>query len=332
MNNAQPPAAQPWTITDPAAPPRPVASSAADEPRGLAWVPRRLLTRRSRMAPAVLALLACTAILFPWQVSKVLSYTIPVPGPAWAPSPETVAWIGVGLLGLVILPTLIAFASEVADEVRRVRSSRRAAARREQARQWGERFEIRREDLPAGPLREQADRLVAAVAAVEDTRTVRDGWAGECWERTLRVRRWSLISRLRDSVGVRADLDAAAGLDQRTPELDRIVAERTADVDALDAELAAEVDALGRLAGQARALDAALDAADAAQADRERADTLARRLGAPPDTAEELDQHHRRVRDLVLIEAPDADLSILGSGLDALTRHIAQHAAHDEPR
>jgi hypothetical protein len=273
---------------------------------------------------AYLALLAVTAFAFPQPIALLLSGAIRVlTGLGWTLTSSVVVWSGVALLGFFALAGLAWLVSGITAVHRQDRARRRAAELREQAQQWDAQFQIRREELPAGPVREQADRLVAALAAFEDTRAYRDGWAGQGWAHTLHVRRWSLLNRLHDSLAVRADLAEAARLTHRTPDLDRIVTERTADIDALDAELAAEIDQLNQLAAQARDLDAALETADAARAERERADCLARRLGAAASTAEELDAEHRRIRDLLLIEAPEGDLSILTASLRALTRHIA---------
>jgi len=316
-----------WTVTDPSAPPRPAIDSTADgKRRPPAWMPHilRPYCRNRLRRGAFLALCGgALALAAPGPIAFVLG--VPVSaliGMRWMPAPAIVAWCGAALIGLVVVAGLTGLATALVGERRDERARRHASEQREQARQWDTQFQLHRGQLPAGPVREQADRLVAAVAAFEATRTYRDGWAGQNWAHTLHVRRWSLLSRLSDSAAVRTDLAEAAGLAERTPELERVAAERSADIAALDAELADTIEQLDQLTAQARELDAALETAEAARAERDRADQLTCRLGAAPSTADELDAQHRRIRDQVLIEAPEGDLSILNAGLHALTRHI----------
>jgi hypothetical protein len=316
-----------WTVTDPGAPDRPavtipaVPSTVVRPPRsrrrggtGLVGVAVAVLVGTN--APVLCKLAAgCVG----WMVS----------GRPWAISDGAGTTIGVVVLASTVLVVLAQATSGLRWRRRQRRAEHRAGAatlaagfaRIEHA-DWAAQHQVRRDELPAGPLRAAADRLFDAVGALERTRAHRDGWIGAEAQRGLRARRWSLLSRLRDSVAVRAQLAESATLAGRTPELDRVAAQRRGEIDALDAELAATTGQLEQLVAEAHALDEALAADAAARAERERADALAVQLGATPATVEEMDLQHRRIRDQLLAGTADTDPAILGAQLRALTRHL----------
>ncbi|MGH8918446.1 MAG: hypothetical protein ACRD0H_08925, partial [Actinomycetes bacterium] len=125
---------------------------------------------------------------------------------------------------------------------------------------WVVRYQVRSGHLGDGPVRAQADRLVAAVAAVEGSRAFREGAIGQEGRVGLRAPPWSLLCRLRDSIGDRADLAAAEELARgeagvppetqrgepglRRAELARAAVRRRDEIADLDAEAAGMLESL----------------------------------------------------------------------------------------
>lgn len=108
---------------------------------------------------------------------------------------------------------------------------------RDQDRTWRAQHQLVRNQLPGGPVRASADRLVAALAAVESSRARREDWIDDAQARMLQARQWSVLTRERDTAAVRAQLAEAAQLAEHDPQLAAIARVRAEEIDALDAEL-----------------------------------------------------------------------------------------------
>lgn len=312
-----------WTVTDPHAPDQPVVPVVAEK-AAPAWIRPRYRGEGTKLA--WLALAGVAGMTYP-QVYDMALIVISAPFSGSEDPVPSYGWtIGVVLLSLAGLW----LASRIVSTYRWSRHYRRREVVRAEAElaaragqqdldAWTARHQVRRAELPEGPLRAGGDRLVELLGEFERSRTCRDGWIDAGWKRTLRARRWSLLSRLRDSVAVRADLAAAAGLTDHSPDLAHTVAVRGEEIAALDTELADAITQVRQLTDQAHALDTRLEADDATRAERDRAEALARKLGAEPATTAEADQQCRRLRDQLLAAGPARDdLSILAAQLHAL--------------
>uniref|UniRef100_UPI003F49343A hypothetical protein n=1 Tax=Amycolatopsis sp. CA-096443 TaxID=3239919 RepID=UPI003F49343A len=334
----QPARARAWTITDPSAPGEPEVPAG----RALPQAPARSLGRRraSRFFPVP-----------PW----VLCSAAVVVAPVLPQAPADWLLDGLGLFGMSVqVPVVVVRAAAALVLVVAAAGpgwwvlrwaawrtaaawSRRAVAARLDAHgrhwQWSEQYQLRREQLPRGPVREHADRAVVAIAALESSRACREGWVDDGWARTLQARQWSLLTRERASAAVRAQLAEADTLAEHDARLAGIASDRVAEIAALDADLAALAEQSELLRDLARDLDAELAAADETRALRDRAAALAQRLGGDPLTGDDRDAWPRRLRDQVLAEGgPGDDLTILAAQLRALVQHVARDTGAARPR
>ncbi|MFI5614640.1 hypothetical protein, partial [Amycolatopsis sp. NPDC051903] len=232
-----------WTVTDPHAPDRPVVPPAGVETRRPRWtVPA---PGRGKIL-AWLMLIGVTAFAVPRLYVGLATYLVaPVTDATWVPPEGTVQAGGAVLVALAALVALGRAVARARGRRHRTRAEQQLAdaaqarrTARAEAHRWAAQHQVRRDQLPEGPLRVQADRLMAALDALERTRAVRDEWIDAGLRRTVRAKRWSLLARLRDSVATRADLATSAELAVDHPDLARAAAARAAEIAALDTELA----------------------------------------------------------------------------------------------
>ncbi|MET9260295.1 hypothetical protein [Amycolatopsis sp. NPDC004079] len=302
-----------WQVDDPTAPARPDVRAA------LARADARQPS--SRMASVGNAVLFCVPlVLFQTTAAEIATSGLNALGLHTQVPPGAVA-----LLALLVVAAVSVL--QLAGALRQSIRWRDVRAAQDALDVWSEQYQIDRNQLPDGQVRADADRIDETIHAIDTSRARRDGWIEDELLRTLRARQWSMLTRQRDSVEVRTELAEAEQLAEHSPALVVVARDRHTEITDLDAELARFAEELEELRSLVRALDEALDDADRARAQRERADDLARKLGGDALPAEDAEAWHRRLRDEALAEgSADADLTILAAQLQAITRHVAEGA------